>query len=99
METKNGLDLTQELRINLNQFKESELFNRYDSFRQDVRFIEIMINLSELAFENNRKIKIYERCWFDGSYVIDTSFTGKWSVISNLYTSIVELLKISSLIE
>jgi hypothetical protein len=86
------IELLELLRKRLNEFKLSDLYISNISFRQDARFIEIMINLSELAFENNRKIKIEERNWFEGAYLLDNSFTGKWSDISNLYAKIVDSL-------
>ena len=94
-----ALDLLNQLRNQITQFRESELFSEYDSFRQDIRFIEIMINLAELSFENNRKVKIDEKKWFDGAYIIDNSFTGKWSLISDLYAQIVDLMESSNRFE
>lgn len=84
------LEHTNKLREKLTEFKNSDLFLNNESFRQDIRFIEIMINLTELAYENKRLIEPTEKHWFEGSYIIDTSFTGKWADISNLYSSLID---------
>lgn len=86
------LNLTEKLRKKIEDYKKSNQYKEHPVNRQDIRFIEIMINLTELAWENHIKIEKCNFHWFQGSYIIDTNFTGEWKDISDLYSNIVDML-------
>jgi hypothetical protein len=86
------LDLTEQLRNRLADFKKSNLFIEYASFRQDIRMIEVMVNLSELAWENKFKLENHHYHWFKGWYLLANSFNGEWKVIPELYSNIVDIM-------
>ncbi|MCO5268370.1 MAG: hypothetical protein M9897_05690 [Brumimicrobium sp.] len=87
------IGLTQNLRNRVEEYKKTNQFTDYILNRQDIRCIEIMINLTELALENDLKIKECDYHWFQGSYIIDYNFNGEWEDISDLYSQIIDILE------
>lgn len=86
------LDLTNQLRNRINDYKKSNLYSEYSINRQNIRMIEIMINLTELCCENKFKLEKSNYYWFTGSYLINVDFNGEWKDISNLYSAIVDIM-------
>lgn len=85
-----ALEISVKLRNRLTQFRESDLFLNSKFFQRDNRAMEIALNLVELACENDRKIDPCNKIWFEGVYLIDHSFNGEWSDISDLYAALVD---------
>lgn len=93
------LELTEKLRNRISEIKSTDFYKDYASTRQDIRMIEIMVNLAELSVENKQPIEKCNYRWFKGSYIIDVDFNGEWKDISDLYSQIVDLMHKQGLIE
>jgi len=86
------LNLTKQLRKRIEDYKKTDRFSNYPLNRHNIRSIEIMINLTELAVESNFKLERHHFHWFKGGYLLAVDFNGEWKDISDLYSTIVDMM-------
>ncbi len=85
-------DLTQQLRQELNVFKQTQAYQLNNYPKDMVAATEIAMLLVEFAARNKSKIREEDQFWFNGSYQVSRLFEEHEKIVS-LYVELVKHAK------